>query len=155
MALTAEHFYQNHDRGNGGHPAAYPVADGVTIFAGALVGLDQSDGYLKNWTAATGADLDFKGLCNRTTIGDTSPASGLPVPEATVEEGGIVLERVAITGLTGQGQVGDEVYALDEGPTFVTSATPVAEAIGTIKRFHATGIGDVELYTPNEYLDQA
>lgn len=154
MSLVAEHFYQAHDRGNGGHPAAYPVIDGVTLYAGWLCGLDQSDGFLKPWSAATSTDLDFKGLCNRTTTGDATPPTGLPVPEATVEECGIVLERVAITGLDAQDKVGNPVYCLDEGPTFTLSATPVSKAVGRVKRFWGVGKGDVELYTPNEFLDQ-
>lgn len=154
MSLVSEQFYQCRDRGNGGSPAAYPVIDGVTLYAGWLCGLDQSDGYLKPWTTATGADLDFKGICTRTTLGDATPATGLPVPEASVEEGGVVLERVAITGLTNQTQVGDLVYCLNEGATFTMTPTPIAKGVGRVKRFWGVAVGDVELFTPNEYLDQ-
>jgi hypothetical protein len=153
MALVAATFYQNHDRGNGGHPAAYPVADGVQIYAGSLVGLDQSDGFLKPWANATATDLDFKGLAQQSVLGDATPAAGLPVPECTVEEGGLVLERVAIAGLDAQDKVGNKVYASDEN-TFTLTPTAGSDAVGTVKRFWGVDQGDIELYTPNEYLDQ-
>ena len=149
MALTAPVFYRMRER----NPFAinsYFVQDGETIYHGALVGIETvgvTTGRLVNWNDDSG-DLRFKGLAF-----PNSP-SVLGVATATVEcavnEGGPILEQVAVTGATGEANVGDSVHATDEN-TFDLTATTTVGPIGTVTRFHSGTSCDVQLSPPQEY----
>lgn len=138
MALTAA----AKTRSRGRDKQAFIVVSGQTIYAGALVGVDTADGFLKNW--ADVATLQFKGVAeSQDTVGDGTE-------EARVDIGGKILERVSVTGATGQGDVGELVYASDEN-TFDLSATANTKAVGVAVRYHTGTKMDVMLFTPGEY----
>ena len=153
MALTRALRYRTRDRGQN----AYRVANGVTIYVGALVGVNP-DGFLVNWSELDG--IRFKGVMQLTTdqrrfddtklnsvVGDTSVAAP---PEAPVNESGMVLERVVVGGTLAQADVGGPLFATDENTLTKTAAMGV-NSIGTIIRVHSATTADVQPHTPHEY----
>lgn len=148
MALTAPVFYSMRER-NPFAVNSYIVQNGETIYHGALVGVETvgvTTGRLVNWNSSSG-DLRFKGIAipNAASVVGTSGTVRCPV-----NEGGPVLESVAVTGATAQQNVGDSVYASDEN-TFTRTATANVGAIGEITRYISGTTCDVQLYTPQEY----
>jgi hypothetical protein len=167
MALTAPVTY-NHRGGNLVGTNSYIVRNNETIFAGALVGLDPNSGALCNWSSASsGANIRFKGIAcpvaapnipGQTTVGAViGNTSANPVPECPVDESGVILEGIAVTGALpvtpGQttGHPGVPVFATDNN-TFTVSTTSNVGAVGELIRCTAAAIGDVRLFTPQEYL---
>ena len=61
MALTAAVRYRTRERGS----SSYIVLTGETIYHGALVGIDRTNGALRNWQDL--AALRFKGLMSLST----------------------------------------------------------------------------------------
>jgi hypothetical protein len=94
--------------------SAYPIADGVTLYEGALVGLE--GGYLNHW--ADGANDVFVGIVLGDALG-VSPGAALtgntsatPVPEARVDDSGVtLLGLTSVGGTPTAAKVGDIVYA--------------------------------------------
>lgn len=151
MALTAPVRYVARPR----NMESYRVKDGVTIYHGALVGVDTDDGALKNWAAGTDDGIMFLGIAmpkGNSILGDED---GLPPVECPVDTSGMILEGVAVTGVTGHtADVGDLVYATDEN-TFTKTASPAGKwAVGTILRVRSGTSCDVRLFTPAEYRAQ-
>lgn len=155
MALTAPARYTNRAGISLVGQNSYPVKNAITIWHGALVGVDTA-GYLTKWSSGTAAVLlAFKGLAmpvgarsnDAKVVGDTAAT---PVPECPVNESGLILDGVSVTGATTQASVGDPVYATDEN-TFTMTATPNVSAIGTLVRWKSSGVGDVQLMTPEGY----
>lgn len=141
MALSADLARNTRPSGRN----AYKVTNAVQVYAGALVGLNQTTGYLVLWSDT--ATLVFKGIAERNVLGNTSAS---PVPECEVNESGCILVNVSVTGVSAITHVGDAVYATDDTTLTLTAATNV-KAIGRIVRWHSTTYCDVQLLTPDEY----
>ena len=70
---------------------------------------------------------------------------------AQFNNGGLTLEGVAISGLV-QDNVGDAVYADGDDPrTLTLSPTSNVQEVGFVERFISAGVGDVKLYSEQEY----
>jgi hypothetical protein len=167
MSLTAPVRYSNRPGVSLHAQNSYKVKPGVTIYAGALVGVDPNSGYLQNWSSASAANVRFRGIAMPVAAtnvsGQTTPgavigsASLSPTPECPVNEGGVILEGVTVAGAkvpvfgSNSGQQSYPVYATDEN-TFTMTATLNVGAIGELVRCDVAGIGDVRLFTPQEYL---
>tara|TARA_R100001510_G_scaffold57618_1_gene66459 strand:- start:2629 stop:3120 length:492 start_codon:yes stop_codon:yes gene_type:complete len=138
---------------------SYPIANGVTLFAGALVGLE--GGFLNHF--ADGANDVFVGVVLGDAIG-ISPGAALtgntsasPVPEARVDQSGVTLMHLASVGGTpAQTKVGDLVYAttsnVDDLTLDASAGGDADHAVGYLSRFRSTTDVDVTLFTPAEHL---
>lgn len=134
----------------GGSTWAYPIADGVTIPAGALVQLE--NGYLNH---ADGTD-QFLGILigGDDRAGDgvfTGETSDTPPPEGRVDESGRILKNVTLAGTVTQAKVGSKVYETGSDPNDMTLTDTTRPAVGILKRFVNSTTGDVQLFTPAEY----
>jgi hypothetical protein len=142
--------------------SAYPIADGVTLFEGALVGLE--GGYLNHW--ADGANDVFVGIVLGDALG-VSPGAALtgntsatPVPEARVDDSGVTLLGLdSVGGTPTAAKVGDIVYATTSNTDDLTldaTAGGVADhPIGFLSGFRSATDVDVTLFTTAEFLAQA
>ena len=138
--------------------ATYPIANGVTLFPGALVSLEA--GYLNHYV--DGATDVFVGVCLGDAIGIspgaalTGNTSGTPVPEARVDESGVTLMHLDVAGTPTQAKVGDPVYATTSNVADLTlDASAGGDAdhpVGYLSRFYGTDDVDVTLFTPAEFL---
>ncbi len=151
MTLIAPVRYSMRDVQTIGYNS-YPVRSGMTIYAGALVGIATvgvTDGRLVNWSSGSGA-LRFIGLAipnSPTVVGNAAGSVECPVLE-----GGVILEDVSVAGADTAGAqcVGDPVYASDEN-TFSLSATSNVGAVGVVDRYKSSTTCDVRLYSKMEY----
>lgn len=168
MALTAPKTYSNRPGVSLSSQNSYKVKGGVTIYHGALVGIDPNSGYLQKWSSASAANIKFRGMAmpvaatnvpGQTTAGAVigiTDGTVSPVPECPVNESGIILEGVTVAGAVpasggvATGKPGVPVYATDDN-TFTVTATSNVGAIGELVRCDTAGTGDVRLYTPQEY----
>lgn len=141
MALSADKARDTRPRGRN----AYVVSDTVQVYAGSLVGINQTTGYLVLWDDA--ANYLFKGVAERGVLGDTS--ADVP-PECEVNESGMILNNVSVTGASSIANVGDEVYATDDD-TLTLTPTTNTKPIGQVVRWLTSTYCDIELFTPDEY----
>lgn len=153
MALSRVARYSMRPGGSLIGQNSYIVKNGIKIYHGALVGTDPNSGYLQNWQQSSGT-IRFKGLAMprgaRSTDGSvTGDTSATPKPECEVNESGVILEGISVTGAT-QLFVGEPVYATDNN-TFTVSATTNVGAVGTLVGFRSSSDCDVQLHTPGEY----
>jgi len=137
--------------------SAYPIADGVTLFEGALVGLE--GGYLNHW--ADGANDVFVGIVLGDALGVspgaalTGDTSGTPVPEARVDDSGVTLLGLdSVDGTPTAANVGDVVYCTTSNTDDLT-LTPGTHPIGFLSGFRSATDVDVTLLTTAEMLAQA
>ena len=114
-------------------------------FAGAFVGVDTVDGLVKEW--ADTATFRWLGVVTRKA--DTNVTDPI-TPEVNVNISGIILEKVSVTGVTAQANVGDLVFATTDNDLTLTASTNV-KAIGKVDRFESGTTVDVALFTPTEY----
>lgn len=119
---------------------AYPAAAGVTYYLGALVGVDTDTGELALW--ADDSTIIFLGFVN-STIGDDG---------VSVNVAGNIVRNRTVSGVVNQAQVGDLVYADDDGPDFTLTPTTNVDAVGVLYNATGTDTGDVCLFTPKEYV---
>lgn len=153
MALTAPARYGNRIGESLTGQNSYVVKNLQKIYHGALVGIEPGQGMLQNWTSASATVLRFLGVAMPKANSVTGNVLGITTEaqvECPVNESGIVLEDVTVAGAT-QDDVGDPVYATDEN-TFTMSATSNVGAVGRLVRFTSAGKGDVQLFTPAQYL---
>ena len=167
MSLTAPARYSNRPGVSLHAQNSYKVRPSMTIYHGALVGIDPNSGFLVNWSSGSAANIKFRGVAmpvGATNVsGQTTPGAVIgsltaPQPECPVNEGGVILENVTVAGavvpVSGgavTGKTGVPVYASDEN-TFTVTATSNVGAVGELVRCDTAGIGDVRLFTPTEYL---
>lgn len=156
MSLTAPVRYSNRAGVSTVGQNSYRVKNAVRIYHGALVGIDPNSGQLQNWSSASAANIRFRGLAMPTENSVLGDSSGTPPPECPVNESGLILEGISVTGARPAGEVGTKgpgqpVYASDEN-TFTMTATSNVGAIGELVRCDTAGVGDVRLFTPEEYL---
>jgi len=156
MSLTAPARYSNRAGVSTVGQNSYRVKDGITIYHGALVGIDPNSGVLQNWSSASAANIRFRGLAMPLSNSILGDEDGTPPPECPVNESGIILEGVTVAGARPANEVGTKgpgqpVYASDEN-TFTMTATSNVGAIGELVRCDTAGVGDVRLFTPQEYM---
>jgi hypothetical protein len=151
MALTAVARYGNRVGESLTGMNSYVVKNLSKIYHGALVGAEPGQGMLQNWTSASAVLLRFLGLAMPKTDSVTGVVLGVnPQIECPVNESGVILEDITVAGST-QDDVGDPVYATDEN-TFSMTPTSNVGAVGRLVRFTTAGKGDVQLFTPAQYL---
>lgn len=139
--------------------ASYPIADGVTLYPGALVGLE--GGYLNHY--ADGANDVFVGVVIGDALGIspgaalTGDTSATPVPQARVDQSGVTLMHLAsVDGTPSQAKVGDVVYCGTSNVDDITlTVGSRLHPIGYLSAFRSTSDVDVTLFTPAEMLAQA
>lgn len=141
MALSADSTPTTAARGLN----AEVVENTTVIFAGALVGIS-SAGFATNWADTTGHV--FAGLAEDAATGDTAAS---PAVEVSINTSGPIVKNVAVTGSTGQTDVGVLVFATDSN-TYDISATSNVKAVGAVTRYYSGTNCDVRLFTPAEYL---
>jgi hypothetical protein len=157
MALTAPARYSNRVGASLTGQNPYRVKNAVRIYHGALVGIDPNSGYIQNWSSGSAALIKFLGLAmplENSVLGDTAAS---PIVECPVNESGQILEGVTVAGAVAPlgggatGRPGVPVYATDEN-TFTVTATSNVGAVGRLVRCTSAGVGDVQLFSPMEYL---
>lgn len=126
----------------------YLLKNAVTVYRGSLIVMKPSTGYADKLTDASGHV--FKGVAVQGMVGDTSLT---PVPAVAVDETGVVLERIAVTGASAITDVGSKVYATDD-QTFTLTPTTYLRAVGRIVKWYASTTCDVQLFTAEEYAAQ-
>ncbi len=126
---------------------SYVVADGVTLFAGSLVGINAA-GFLAKWADTAGHR--FVGILLDTVTGNTS---ALPPVEGRVGmKVGMTLLDVPVTSLT-QADVNSLVFCATDNPAdFALAASTNVKAVGVVVRFRSAGRGDVMLVTPDAHI---
>lgn len=137
---------------------SFPVANGVTVYAGQLVGIE--GGYANHW--ADGANDVFGGILLRgddpnhdgTLLGDTSAS---PIPEVTIDCSGVTLMHLdSVGGTPTQAKVGDLVYCGTSNTDDITlDSSGRNHPIGWLSRYRSATDVDVTLFTPEEMLAQA
>lgn len=140
-------------RGGNGSTDAFPVASGVTIFAGALCWYDNTVGRVTS-TTPTSTDIgnkryDFLGIAvppTNSVLGDATLNVTCPV-----STGGVIVEGCNVLGADVEADGGNAVYAksndmLDaDGPSDSTGSTSL-RAIGYIVRWNSASNQDVQLF---------
>jgi hypothetical protein len=138
--------------------SAYPIADGVTLYEGALVGLE--GGYLNHY--ADGANDVFVGIVLGDALGIspggalTGDTSASPVPEARVDDSGVTLMHLDdVGGSPTAANVGDVVWCGTSNTDDITlTQGSRLHPIGYLSRFRSAADVDVTLFTPAEALAQ-
>jgi len=141
MALSADVFYETTVT----DVNSFPLTNSQVIYAGALVGIDQSTGYAVEWFDT--ANFIFAGVALKSATGDTTAS---PVVEVNVNCGGLILKKVSVTGSSAITNLGDKCYA-DDDATFNVSATSNVQEVGLITRWYSGTTCDVQLYSMAEY----
>lgn len=136
-----------YNRVHAGKPRAgmresYRVANGVTLYAGAIVGI-KADGYLDYWNNI--ATNRCAGILLEQVTGNTSAS---PPPEGQVAHGDIIVADV--TGVSDISSVNALVYSQDGNITSLTLTSATSPAIGYVSRFISTSEQEVTLFTPAE-----
>lgn len=139
--------------------SAYPIADGVTLYEGALVGLE--GGYLNHWD--DGASDVFVGIVLGDALGIspggalTGDTSAEPVPEARVDDSGVTLMHLDdVGGTPAAANVGDVVYCTTSNTDDLTlTAGSLNHPVGFMSAFRSSTDVDVTLFTTAEHLAQA
>lgn len=140
----------------------YTILNGQQLFEGQYVQLD-ANGFLIPYQATAGTAgqrvlgrvLPTKKDVDAATylLGNTGLS---PNPAAIVFTGSEILESVAVTGVTGQVNVGVEVY-LDATNTqgdrvFTTSSVTNGKQVGVIVAFRTGTLCDIKVYSFQERL---
>jgi hypothetical protein len=144
-----------HKTSNGNHTMVAPIADGVTLYEGQLIGLE--GGYANLW--ADGANDVFAGVLiggnNEATFGTyKGDTSASPLPQARIDCSGVVLEHLDSVGDTpSQAKVGDLVYCGSSNTDDMTlESSGRTNAIGILWFYRSSTDVDVKLFTPAEAL---
>lgn len=135
-----------------------PIADGVTVYVGALVGLES--GYCNHW--ADGANDVFLGIVtggkdrgrDGILLGETSDT---PDPHAFIDVSGVTLMNLdSVDGTPTQAKVGDLVYSSTSNTDDIDlQSSGHTHPIGWLSYFRSATDVDVTLFTPEEHLAQA
>jgi len=144
--LAANTTVATADRGK----KAYVVKNSETIYAGALVGTVAA-GHLDHW-ADTAAN-SFEGILLAKAVGNTSAS---PPVNGEVDTSGRLMLSAAVAGATTIAANNAYVYCASDNPADMTlTRTTNVGAIGRVARWIESGICDVALFTPTEYLAHA
>lgn len=118
-----------------------------TYYKGSGVALRPSTGYAVLWDGTAG-DL-WLGPAVSQIVADASMGYRKMVE---VDESGVVLERVAVTGASAVTDIGKLVYAADDDLEAMTLTAGVSVgAVGRVIRWYSSTTCDVRLFTPEEY----
>jgi len=137
--------------------SSLPIANTVTLYEGALLGIE--GGYLNHW--ADGAADVFAGVCLGPSVGIAAAAamlgntSATPVPEASFDDSGVTLMHLdSVGGTPTQAKVGDIVYSTSSNTDdmSLTAVTTTDNPIGWMSRWRSATDLDVTLFTPSEFL---
>lgn len=137
---------------------SYPIQNGVTLYEGALVGLQ--NGYLNHY--ADGAGDVFVGIVLGPGVG-VSPGAAMtgdntvsPEPEARVDQSGVTLMHLDnVGGTPTAAKVGDVVYSGTSNTDDITlTATSRNHPIGYMSAYRSATDVDITLFTPAEMLAQ-
>ena len=152
-------------QGNGALFSA-PIADAITLYHGAIVGIE--GGYANHWADGAADVLGGILVGGDTTLvsdaeallGDITPPTGRTVPRVRIEEGAIItgLDSVlnAAGGAIAQTDVGGIVYCATSNTDDITMATTGAtHPIGFIDDFVSATNVDIKLFTRAEMNAQA
>lgn len=119
---------------------SFVVADGVTVLPGSLVSTNAA-GFLIPY--AQGVGVRVQGIMND---GQEKTGDAAGSVEASVDVAGVLLEQITVTGVSGQTDVGLEVYGLTDNVNDIKIAQGASQAaIGAIVRFYSATIVDVWL----------
>ncbi len=130
-----------------GATKSFVVADTITIYAGALVGLN-AGGYADKWVDQAGHT--FLGVALQTVTGNLSASLK---PEVMVDVSGVTLRDVTIAGTFVQADLNSILHcATDNAADAKKAANTNTKGIGWASRFASAGVGDITLFTPEEYL---
>jgi len=139
--LTVDTIHDTMPRGTGGR-MSFVAADGVTFFAGGLVGTNAA-GFLAKWADTAGHK--FEGVCLEGAVGDGSTIW------ARVDVSGLELLNVAVASAV-QGSLNSLVHCTtDNAADFSLVAGSNVKAVGRVSKFRSAGYADVLLYTPQEH----
>ena len=137
---------------------AFPITDGVTAYAGMLVGIQ--GGHANHW--ADGANDVFAGLSlgGDDRAGDgilTGETSDSPDPQLFVDTSGVTLMHLTTVDNTPtQAAVGDYVYCESSNTDDIDMLSTLhTSPIGWLIRYRTASDVDVQLVTPTEFLAQA
>lgn len=136
----------------------YYVANGVTVYPGALVGIDTA-GLVFPWDAAGAADW-FLGFAmdgvvlSKEVAGDGSLTEDNAVRIWTA---GLILRDVPVATVAGAANHHDVVYAgSDNWAADLTLVATTADSIGRVLRYRGSGTQcDVLIFSAEEFLAQA
>lgn len=110
-----------------------------TVYPGSLVAINAA-GFGIPYASATGVRM--LGLC---VDGEAKTGDGSTV-EAAVKVDGVLLERVTVTGVTGQADVNSNVYGVSDNPNDLTLTAGTKGAVGMITRWYSSTTCDVWLF---------
>lgn len=129
---------------------SYLMANGVTLYEGMLA--QNQSGYLNHWDG-TGQFLGIVlGGDDRAKDGVlTGNTSDTPVPEARVDESGVILMHKAVAGSPTQASVGLFVYCADSDVANFTIADTGTPAVGVLDRYRSSSDCDVELFSAKSW----
>lgn len=117
------------------------VGTGVTIYAGAFVGVNAA-GYIVPFTAATG--LTPRGVAQKQVV--NAGANG--AEKCGAEEGDFEAENGTAGDALTVAEIGDTVYALDDNTAVKTDGTGTRSALGKLVTFSATGKPVIRVTSP-------
>jgi len=140
--LTADTVHKTYPRAG---RVSFTVANGVTLYAGALVGIN-AGGYLAKWADTAGHK--FAGVLLAGAVGNTSAT---PPVEGRVDTSGLTIKGALVASLAVT-DVNALVYCTTDNPAdFSLSAGSNTKAVGWVSRYISSGVGDVTLFTPEEH----
>ena len=142
--LTVDRMYLTKPRGTITETNSYIVTNALQLFAGGFTGISTSTGLAIKW--ADTANFQFLGIA---LAGATGNTSATPKVEVIVDESGLTLQQVSVTGVTDQTSVGTKVYATDDN-VLTTTATVNVGTIGIITRYYTGSTVDVRLFSAEE-----
>ena len=136
----------------------YYVASGVTVYPGAVVGMDTA-GFIFPWDGASAVDW-LIGLAMDSTVLSSELAGDGTVSEDNamrVWTAGLVLRDVPVAGVSAAAQHHDVLYsATDNWGDDLTLTPTTADSIGRVLRYLGTGTQcDVLIFSAEEFLAQA
>jgi hypothetical protein len=136
---------------NRGKPSqiAYVVANGSTVYPGGLVAVNAA-GFLIPYATAVG--VRAVGIMND---GEAKTGNAAGDVLASVDVGGVLLEQVTVTGVTGQGDVNSDVYGVSDNVNDLTLTAGTKGAVGMITRFYSGTSCDVWLYAASQIAADA
>lgn len=128
---------------------AFRIANTVALAAGDYVGVNDAAGDAVEISDADGVRplgfvVGFTVL--DTGVTDTGDTAAADPPRAKVDIGGGIQNRVAVTGVTGQLNVGKPVYATGIN-TFTLTETNFLPAVGIVVRWHVATTCDVYFFS--------
>lgn len=133
---------------------AHPVVNGDTVYPGGLSGIAMATGMLTPWADTIG--LRFRGLAldGQTTSKEVEgDGTQVPANQMRVDESGVILRDVTVTGSSAATQHGDPVYCTTDNYMDAT-LTPTINVgpFARILRWKTGTTCDIQVLTPEQAL---